>query len=65
MSSIALGTMEGEINLENEYLPDGGFRLPTFTTEEGIQRIARELSDAEKAVQAELEGKMPEEEELP
>ena len=56
---------EGEIDLEKEYLPDGGFRLQSNVMEDGIQKIKRELSEAEKEIQDELEGKSPEKEELP
>ena len=62
--SIALGIEEGELDLEKEFLPDGGVRTPYSVTEEGIQKIKRQLSKAEKEMEAELEG-LPEEEELP
>ena len=56
ISSVVMGEAEGNLDLEQEYLPDGGLRLTGLSDEEGIQRIARELSEAEKAVQAEIEG---------
>lgn len=60
--SIAMGLQEGELtaDLENEHLPDGGHRLAGLADENGVQRIARELSLVEKAVKAQLEGKTEE-----
>ncbi|MBQ2957549.1 MAG: recombinase family protein [Clostridia bacterium] len=62
--SIAMGMQEGdlEVDLENEHLPDGGHRIAGLTDENGVQRIARELSLVEKAVKAQLEGRTEEEE---
>ena len=59
VSSIAMGTEEGELSadLENEHLPDGGRRIAGLTDENGVQRIARQLSQVEQAVKAQLEGK--------
>ena len=56
--SIAMGTMDGELELDlaSEYLPDGGHRMAGLTDEDGIQRIARALSEQEKLKKAELEG---------
>ncbi len=62
--NIAMGLMDGEleVDLETEYLPDGGHRLPGLTEDGGIQRIARVLTKAEEAVKAQLEGTAPSEE---
>ena len=63
VSRIAMGIDEGELraDLENEHLPDGGRRLAGMTDENGILRISRELSEMEKRVKAQLEGKTLEE----
>lgn len=63
VSRIAMGMEEGELraDLENEHLPDAGRRLTGMTDDNGIQRISRELSDMEKRVKAQLEGKTMEE----
>ena len=63
ISRIAMGLDEGELqaNLEREHLPDGGRRIAGMTDDNGIQRISRELSDLEKRVKAQLEGKTMEE----
>lgn len=57
--SIAMGLTEGELetDLENEHLPDGGKRIAGLTDDNGVQRIARQLSQVEEAVKAQLEGK--------
>ena len=57
--SIAMGMEEGELeaDLENEHLPDGGRRIAGLTDDNGVQRIARQLSQVEEAVKAQLEGK--------
>ena len=57
--SIAMGLAEGELeaDLENEHLPDGGRRIAGLTDDNGVQRIARQLSQVEEAVKAQLEGK--------
>ena len=57
--SIAMGLEEGELemDLENEHLPDGGRRIAGLTDDNGVQRIARQLSQVEQAVKAQLEGK--------
>lgn len=58
VSSIAMGIQEGDLrlDLENEHLPDGGYRIAGLSDGDGVQRIARELSEAEKAVKAEMDG---------
>ena len=61
---IAMGLDEGKLedNLENQHLPEGGHPLAGMTTDEnGILRISRELSEMEKRMKAELEGKDPDE----
>ncbi len=57
--SIAMGIEEGEMetDLESEHLPDGGHRIAGLTDDNGVQRIARQLSQVEQAVKAQLEGK--------
>ena len=57
--SIAMGMEEGELeaDLENEHLPDGGRRIAGLTDDNGVQRIARQLSQAEEAVKAQMEGR--------
>ena len=63
--NIAMGLAEGELetDLENEHLPDGGHRIAGLTEDGGVQRIARELSRAEAAIKAQIEGKETETEE--
>ncbi|MCR4884282.1 MAG: recombinase family protein [Clostridiales bacterium] len=65
VSSIAMGLEEGELekDLEHEHLPDGGHPISGLTDDNGVQRIARVLSSAEMEVKAQIEGKLPEEEE--
>lgn len=62
---IAMGLTEGEMDadLQNEHLPDGGHKISGLTDDNGIQRISRELSEMEKRVKAQLEGKTLEEQE--
>lgn len=64
VSSIAMGLTEGELetDLENEHLPDGGHRLAGMTDDNGVQRIARTLSQAEQKIKVQLEGKPAEDE---
>ncbi len=59
MCNIAMGTTEGETveDLENEYLPEGGYRMDGLIDEQGIQRIARELTLEEQAMKEKLEGR--------
>lgn len=63
VSSIAMGLTEGELeaDLESEELPESGHRVAGLTDDNGVQRIARELSAMEKAVKAQLEGRQPDE----
>lgn len=62
-SSIAMGLEQGELrtDLGNEHLPNGGHRIAGLTDDNGVQRIARELSAMEKVVKAQLEGHSPHE----
>lgn len=62
--SIAMGLQEGELetDLSEEQLPDGGHPISVSMSENGIQQIARELSEAEKRIKAQLEGRVYEEE---
>ena len=57
--NIAMGLTEGDLeaDLENEHLPDGGRRIAGLTDNNVVQRIARQLSEVEEAVKAQLEGK--------
>ncbi len=59
VSSIAMGLEEGELetDLENEHLPEGGKRLTGFSDDNGVQRIARALSQEELEIKEQLEGK--------
>ena len=67
--NIAMGLAEGELetDLETKHLPDGGHRIAGLTDDSGVQRIARVLSKAEQAVKAQIEGRLPvdDEEETP
>ena len=58
VSNIAMGLQEGELSsdLGSVFLPDGGYRIPGLSDGGGVQRIARELTEAEKAVKAEMDG---------
>ena len=64
MSSIVLGLTKGsaEENLEKEYLPEKGYRMDGMMDEQGIQRIARQLTKEEQAIKEKLEGRDDEEE---
>ena len=57
-SQIAMGLLDDtlEVDLENEYLPDGGHRLPGLIDDHGISQIARELTEAEQQIKDELDG---------
>ncbi len=59
MCSIAMGITGGEAveDLENEYLPEGGYRMDGLMDDRGIQRIARELTQEEQAMKEKLEGR--------
>ena len=59
MCNIAMGITEGETveDLENEYLPEGGYRMDGLMDDQGIQRIARELTKEEQAMKEKLEGR--------
>ena len=56
--SIAMGIQEGtlETDLDKEFLPERGHRLSSLMDDHGIQKIARELTEAEKRVKAQMEG---------
>lgn len=54
MLGLADGTPEE--NLGEKYLPEGGYALADAMGENGVQRIARQLSEAEQAVKDQLEG---------
>lgn len=58
VSSIVLGLADGtpEENLAEKYLPEGGYALADTMGENGVQRIARQLSEAEQEVKDQLEG---------
>ena len=57
-SQIAMGLLDEELDddLENEYLPDGGHRLVGLIDDHGISQIARDLTETEKQIKAEMEG---------
>ena len=67
ISSIAMEKEEGilETDLGKRHLPDGGHRIPGLTEDSGVQRIARQLSQVEQALKAELDGTTPKQEEAP
>ena len=58
ISSVAMGLVDGDLasDLETEHLPDGGYSLLGLSDEEGIQRILRQLTEAEIELKAELDG---------
>ena len=60
--SLAMGLEEGELepDLENEHLPDGGHRLAGMMDDNGVQRIARTLTQAEQEIKARMEGETEE-----
>ena len=59
VSSIAMGLEEGEMetDLENEHLPEGGKKLTGFSDDNGVQRIARVLTQEELEIKEQLQGK--------
>ena len=65
-AQIAMGLLDAELNddLENEYLPDGGHRLAGLIDDHGISQIARELTEAERQIKAEMEGNDREQDQL-
>lgn len=65
-AQIAMGLLDEKLDddLENEYLPDGGHRLAGLIDDHGISQIARELTEAEQQIKAELEGFDSEQEQL-
>ena len=58
VSSIAMGLEEGELetDLESEHLPEGGKKLAGISEDNGVQRIARALSQEEQDIKEQLEG---------
>lgn len=66
-SSIVMGLEDGDMteDLEKEYLPEGGRRTAALIDDHGIARIARELTEAEREIKDELEGKTDGGEETP
>ena len=60
VSNIAMGLEEGELetDLENEHLPEGGKKLAGLSDDNGVQRIARALSQEELEIKEQLEGKI-------
>ena len=56
--SVAMGLKEGalEADLENEYLPEGGFRIAALNGDSEVLRITRQLTQEELRMKAELEG---------
>ena len=65
-SQIAMGLLDEELDadLDNEQLPESGHRIKGTMDDNGVQRVARELSEEEKKMKAELEGKTLEDHEL-
>lgn len=61
---IAMGMLDEEltVDLGSEYLPEAGRRIGGLVDDHGIAQIARDLTDAEKEIRDELEGKETEEE---
>lgn len=58
-SQIVMGMLdeELEVDLETEYLPEGGRRIGGLLDDHGIAQIARDLTAAEQEIKDELEGK--------
>ncbi len=65
VASIVMGLEEGELNadLENEHLPEGGYKVAGLSDDSGVLRIARELTDMEKKFKARLDGAPEEDDE--
>lgn len=58
-SQIAMGLLDEElkVDLEKEYLPEGGRRIGGLVDDHGISQIAREYTKAEQEMKDELEGR--------
>ena len=58
-SQIAMGILDSEpdVDLEKEYLPEGGRRLDCLVDDHGISQIARDLTAAEQKIKDEMEGR--------
>ncbi len=68
MRVIDHGALTGFISVNRAWAGyDGGHRITGLTDDSGVQRIARVLSKAEQAVKAQIEGRIPvdDEEEAP
>lgn len=65
-SQIAMGLLDEDLDadLDNEQLPENGHRIKGTVDDNGVQRVARELSEEEKKMKAELEGKTVDDHEL-
>ena len=59
---IAMGILDEDldVDLEKEYLPEGGRRIGGLVDDHGIAQIARDLTAAEQEIKDELEGKSAE-----
>ena len=66
IASVAMGLEEGtlEADLDNEYLPDGGFRIAPLSGESEVLRITRRLTQEEQRMKTALAGANKEEEDL-
>ena len=58
-SQIAMGILDSDpdVDLEKEYLPEGGRRLDCLVDDHGISQIARDLTAAEQKIKDEMEGR--------
>jgi hypothetical protein len=59
-SQIAMGLLDEklEVDINTEYLPEGGRRIGGLIDDHGIAQIARNLSAVEQEIKDELEGKV-------
>lgn len=66
IASVAMGLEEGtlEADLDNEYLPDGGFRIAPLSGESEVLRITRQLTQEEQRMKTALAGTDKEEQDL-
>ena len=60
-AQITMGILDEEYNIDlgSEYLPEGGHRIGGLIDDNGVSRIARELTDAEQKIKRELDGEEP------